>query len=219
MPSQSFQRARRPAQKEQRRQAILDAAAALLAEGGLEAVSLNAIGRQVGLAKSNVYRYFESREEILCQLLIDDETRWVGALERALAPLAGSDDVAAVSDRIVATVLEHPRLCLLTSVVANVLEQNISRDTVTRFKERTAELSIRIRNALHAALPSLPHEVTPALLRYLHAGVAGLWPMAHPSPVVSELLARPELADFRTHFETDLRGMLVAMLNGSIGRP
>ncbi|MCA9688374.1 MAG: TetR family transcriptional regulator, partial [Myxococcales bacterium] len=55
-----FQRARSDAQKEQRRAAILQAAAALLDEGSLEAVGLNAIARRAGIAKSNVYRYFES---------------------------------------------------------------------------------------------------------------------------------------------------------------
>jgi AcrR family transcriptional regulator len=51
-----FQRARQPAQIEQRREAILQAALPLFQSRWLENVSLNDIAREVGLAKSNIYR-------------------------------------------------------------------------------------------------------------------------------------------------------------------
>jgi AcrR family transcriptional regulator len=214
MRSPRFQRARQPAQKEERRRAILEAAAQLLAEAGLAAVSLNEIAERVGLAKSNLYRYFDSREEILLELLLADEEQWVEALEQSLAPLGSAAGVEAAVDALVSSVERYPRLCLLTSVVASVLEQNVSHDSVARFKLRVAALSIRIGNALRAALPELPAERIPELLRYLHAVVAGLWPMAHPAPVVAEVLERPELGQFCSDFSRDLRGLLVALFRG-----
>ena len=54
----SFQRARQPAQIEQRKEAILRTALLLFQRNGLENVSLTDIAREVGLAKSNIYRYF-----------------------------------------------------------------------------------------------------------------------------------------------------------------
>ena len=65
MAGGAFQRARRPEQKRQRRAAILAAAAELLASDGVDGVTLNRISHRVGLAKSNLYRYFDSREQIL----------------------------------------------------------------------------------------------------------------------------------------------------------
>ena len=97
MTAGSFQRARQPAQKQQRREALLHAAATLLDEHGLEGVSLSAIARQAGLAKSNVYRYFDSREQILLELFAADEAVWVGQLELVLVPLTGSGDTEAVA--------------------------------------------------------------------------------------------------------------------------
>ena len=64
-----FQRARSEEQREARRQAILAAAAAMLAEMPVAEVSLNELSRRAGLAKSNVLRYFESREAVLLELL------------------------------------------------------------------------------------------------------------------------------------------------------
>jgi AcrR family transcriptional regulator len=65
----AFQRARSAEQREARRRTILDTAAAMLEEMPVSEVSLNELSRRVGLAKSNVLRYFESREEILLELL------------------------------------------------------------------------------------------------------------------------------------------------------
>ncbi|MFI0409165.1 TetR/AcrR family transcriptional regulator [Actinomadura sp. 3N508] len=56
-------------QREIRRQAILETAATMLTEMPVSALSLNELSRRVGLAKSNVLRYFESREAVLLELL------------------------------------------------------------------------------------------------------------------------------------------------------
>ena len=67
-----FQRARSEEQREARRQAILGAAAAMLAEMPVAEITLNELSRRVGLAKSNVLRYFESREAVLLESEADD---------------------------------------------------------------------------------------------------------------------------------------------------
>ena len=145
-----------------------------------------------------------------------DELAWVGELEQQLAPMAGSDDADAVAGTVARTIAARPVMCELIAVVANVLERNLSPATVLAFKERVLELSIRIRNALHAALPGLPHTRSEALLRYLHALVAGLWPMAHPAPAAADVVARPEFRAVCADFEPDLRGALSAMLHGLV---
>jgi AcrR family transcriptional regulator len=218
MSHPGFQRARQPEQKEQRRQELLDAAARLLGDGGLEAVTLTAIARAAKVAKSNVYRYFGSREEILLEILVDDELAWVRDLERALYGMGGGDEIDTVASIMARTIAARPITCQLISVVANVLEHNLTAEAVLRFKSRVLELSIRIGNALHAALPDLPRSRTEALLRYVHALVAGLWPMAHPAPLAGELMEQPRFRGLCSDFETDLCGALGAMLHGLMRR-
>ncbi len=218
MPAHGFQRAREPEQKEQRRQELVDAATRLLTDGGMAAVSLSAIARAAGVAKSNVYRYFGTREELLLELLVTDELAWIAEIERALAPLAGKDDADAVARRLAATLARRPITCELIAVVANVLEHNLTPEAVLGFKTRVLAMSIRLRNALHAALPGLPHDRTEPLLRALHALVAGLWPMAHPAPLMAEVLGRREFRGLACEFEPDLRAALAAMLRGLLRR-
>ena len=95
-----FERARQPEQKAQRREALLDAAAALLAERGLGDVSLSAIARRAGMSKASVYRYFESREAIFLELLARDYEAIAERFEAALVPLAGRGDLDAVAEAI-----------------------------------------------------------------------------------------------------------------------
>ncbi|MEZ4446205.1 MAG: TetR family transcriptional regulator [Polyangiaceae bacterium] len=216
MVSTEFQRARRPEQKETRRESLLEAAASLLAEGGFDAVGLNAIARRAGLSKSNVYRYFESREQILLALLAEDETRWVATLEEQLAPLGGSDDVAAVGKVVAQTLAADRRLCLLTTVLATVLEQNISRDTVIAFKDTVLALGRRIGNALHAALPSLSLEAAQEAQHLIHALLAGLWPICHPAPTVREALDAERFCVFRHDFDRDLERGVTLLLRALV---
>ena len=64
-----FQRARQPAQKEQRRTHLLTTARELLAGGvGLRALSLNELARHAEMAKANVYRYFPNKYALLHEL-------------------------------------------------------------------------------------------------------------------------------------------------------
>lgn len=65
----AFQCARSPEQREIRRRTILETSAEMLSEHSVSEVSLNELSRRVGLAKSNVLRYFESREAVLLELL------------------------------------------------------------------------------------------------------------------------------------------------------
>src|SRR5580658_8889698 len=115
-----FQRARSEEQREARRQAILGAAAAMLAEMPVAEVTLNELSRRAGLAKSNVLRYFESREAVLLELLDAAWQDWLVQLDRdlpaavdAAAPVAlRCDRVAAV---MAASLAARPMLCDLIS--------------------------------------------------------------------------------------------------------
>ena len=93
----TFQRARSEEQRELRRRAILDAAAAMLAEMPVAQVTLNELSRRAGLAKSNVLRYFESREAVLLELLDSAWQDWLAQLEKDLE--AAVDAAAPLPER------------------------------------------------------------------------------------------------------------------------
>ncbi|NTW40703.1 MAG: TetR family transcriptional regulator [Cellulomonadaceae bacterium] len=72
-----------------RRQALLSAAATLLADKGLDGVTLAAVGAAAGLARSSVYQYFDSTPALLAAVVEDVIPREIARLNLAVTA-AGS---------------------------------------------------------------------------------------------------------------------------------
>ncbi len=212
--SEGWQRARRPEHKRERRDAIVEAAIALLDEEGVEAATLSAIARRAGLSKANCYRYFESREAILLAVVLDDARDWSEAIRDRLARAAGSDDVDATAAAFVDTLVARPRLAMLIASLWSVLERNVSVDAAAEFKRSIGEIILAPAEAVAAALPRLGAEGGAAFVSQFVLFASGAWPAAHPSPVVTEVLARPEFEGMCIDFEEVLRAHARTVLLG-----
>jgi AcrR family transcriptional regulator len=202
----------------------LGAAAAMLAEMPVAEVTLNELSRRAGLAKSNVLRYFESREAVLLELLDSAWQDWLGQLEEELAgavdvgaPVASRADqlAAAVADSLAA----RPMLCDLISAQAAVLERNVSPQVAAQYKRA----SIAGTSALGALLlRSVPELGEPDAFRLAGAAVmttAALWPHTQPSAaMLAAYAADPALAAMRLDFTATLREVLEVLTAGLLAR-
>lgn len=216
MPVVDFERARQPEQKELRREAILEAAAALLEEKGLHDISLSAIARKAKLSKANLYRYFESREAIFLELLRADYDVIAKDFEKALLPLAGSGDVEGVANAIAKSLASAPRALELLASVASILEHNVSADYIRDFKREIYAISARPVFAVHAALPDLPFEKAFEVVHMVILFAGGLYPSANPPPIVAEVMAEPEFCQFAFDFEPTLATHARLLLRGAL---
>jgi AcrR family transcriptional regulator len=211
-PSPAPRRARSPAAKEERRAHLLATARAALADGAdLRALSLNELARRAGMAKANVYRYFESREALLLALLEEEWVTASGALRAGLAAAPGPLSPRQLADALAAALEGAPLLCALVAALPSVLEQNLSDDAVAAFKRLSLERLLDAGAALHLACPALSAEGHARLLHDALAAVAGLHPFAHPAPAVARVMADPALALLRHDFGPDLRRFLRAL--------
>ena len=84
MDASDFQRARSPEAKQQREDAILAAARSLGAKRGIRQITLTDIADAVGMHKSALLRYFETREQIFLRLTAEDWREWSAALRAKL---------------------------------------------------------------------------------------------------------------------------------------
>jgi TetR/AcrR family transcriptional regulator len=211
-----FQRARQPEQKGLRRNAILHAAEELIAEGGLHDLSLSSIAERAGLSKANTYRYFESREEILLDILMEDQRDLIAEIEQKLSHLKGSRDEKRVAQVIAQAFIVRPRLCQLLGMVSSILEHNLSEDAIINCKRELVMLSQHATRALHTALPNIALTDCGWMLGTIALYVAGLWPAAHPAPPAARVLARDEFAALRPVFERDLTKGILVLLRGVV---
>ncbi len=190
MAVSTFQRARNEEQREIRRRAILETAAAMMGEMPVAAVSLNELSRRVGLAKSNVLRYFESREAILLDLL---SLRADSLLERIAEQLPGitgpvRSRVAGVASALAKEFAADPMLCELLSAQAGVLEHNVSAETVAQYKRDGYRILASAAATLQQVLPELGDAAAEAV-RTLLVLAGALWTHAHPPQAVRDAYA------------------------------
>jgi hypothetical protein len=100
------------------------------------------------------------------------------------------------------------------SILSSVLELNVSEQAVLDLKRQTFATAGGIAQALSRALPAIPPQDCAWAANTIGTYVAGLWPGAHPAPVVRTVLAQPEFAGFKPVAERDLERMILVLLRG-----
>jgi AcrR family transcriptional regulator len=213
-----FQRARQPAQIEQRREAILHGALVLFQRHGLENVSLNDIAREVGLAKSNIYRYFESREHIYLVVLQRLAAQFEERLYPALEKLKGRGTVAKVAEVVVEAYLDSPEYGELITVVNSVLEKRLTPELVVNFRSVFLERRKRLAAALASALAGSSVERLLPLTLHIFLHVPGLWTFCFPRPDSKKMLDDAGCRHLQFDFKEEMTLFLRAMLNAAISR-
>jgi AcrR family transcriptional regulator len=216
----TFQRARSDEQRAIRRQTILDTAAAMLTDMPVAELSLNELSRRVGLAKSNVLRYFDSREAVLLELLDSLTREWLEQLSAeipsAVNARAGFERRAEqLADALARSLAERPVLCDLLSAQAAVLEHNVSSEAIAGFKRRGVASATTLVELIRQALPELSEDLAWRLVVGALLLTSSLWAHATPPQAVLDAYEQiPELRPMRLDFSTTLEDSLVTMAMG-----
>lgn len=219
----SFQRARTEEQREIRHQSILDTTASMLDEMPVSAVSLNELSRRTGLAKSNVMRYFESREAILLELLDRARTQWTDTLPAHLS--AAIDREAPASERgeqfaaaITESLTDRRVTCDLLSAQAGVLEHNVSPEVAARYKKAALANVDTLATLARMYLPELGDRAS-ELAAFTIMTIGAVWTHARPSQaMLTAYEADPSLAALKMDFADTLRQMLTTLTAGTLAR-
>jgi len=219
----TFQRARNDEQREVRRRAILDVAAAMLDEMPVADVSLNELSRRVGLAKSNVLRYFDSREGVLLALMDSVVQDWLAELADDLAtamdtglPLARR--AARLSAVLARSLAAHPVLCDLMGAQGGVLERNVTVEVVIRHKRVALSQLRATADLLRRYVPELGAGAETFCFQSMVLAGA-LAPYSSPPPGVrAAYQAEPALAVLHLELEDSLQLAVRNMLLGAVPR-
>lgn len=214
MTTRDFQRARSPEAKRVREAAILDAARRLGAEHGIRQVTLTDIADAVGMHKSAMLRYFETREEIFLRLTAEGWRDWAPALAERLRTLA-RPDADTVAGAFAATLAGRGMFCDLLGQTPLNLERNVSVEKVREFKLTTGEGLGQIVPAVRTALPGLTEQDGVDLVAASTAMAGTFYQIATPGPEVAALYrSDPRLAHALVDVEPRLARILAAMLRG-----
>ena len=157
-----------------RHDAILTAARALAAEGGIAAVQIAPVAERAGIAAGTVYRYFPSKTELVAELVTALAQSEIAALSKAadaapgplsaLAAAVATFGMRALSDRRLAFAL-----------IAEPVDRDVDDARVKYRKALAGAFEARIRAAVAGGhLPDQdPPAAAPALVGALIEGLIG----------------------------------------------
>ena len=195
---------------------MVDTARSLLLEmPDVHDLGINELARQAQMTKSNVYRYFESSEAVLLDVLVEEYMLWRGELRKALSRGGKrSGTIEHIARAFTATVVTRPLLCRLTSILPSILERNVSTERMVQFKHGL--LAVRQETALdfHGCVPSVPAATFARFIHFVLPLLIGLWPLGNPGEVATAVGERADLAALRYRFQQDLEEGMLMLLRG-----
>lgn len=210
----AFHRARSDEQRAERREAILATATTMLHRGRVQQLSLNELARQVGLAKSNVLRYFESREAVLLELYGREYGEWLDALAARLDEDAAAD-IESVALAFADTAADRPIFCDLSASAAGVLEHNVSAEVASTYKRSAIANSRRLADLVAPRVGGFSDEQAIAFVGGANLIVGGVWAASQPSPgMAAAYAAHPELRAMRLDLRLAIRELVATLLVG-----
>jgi AcrR family transcriptional regulator len=157
-----------------RHAAIIDAARALAAEGGMAAVQIAPVAERAGIAAGTVYRYFPSKTDLVAALVTTLSEREIGEVRRAASAAPGPlSALAAAVATFAARAMRQRRLSW--AVIAEPVDPTVDAVRRAHRKALVAEVEARIRAALDEGL--LPEQdaalAAPAVVGALIEGLIG----------------------------------------------
>jgi AcrR family transcriptional regulator len=157
-----------------RHDAIIAAAAALAAEGGIDAVQIAPVAERAGIAAGTVYRYFPSKTDLVSALVTSVSEREIAAIRRAADAAPGPlSALAAALTTFAAHALRERKLAFA------LIAEPVDADTdAARLPYRIAlaeEIGKRLNTAMSRGyVPDQDLKVAaPALIGALAEGLVG----------------------------------------------
>ena len=175
MNSSGWVRARSDDQIRERTSALLEATARLYEDHRFEEITLTMIAREAGFTRSNLYRYFATKEELFLDLVKSDLSAWRSQIEELVR--SGRMTVEEFAAGWIDLQLDNPRLMRLFSLLYTTLEPNATLETLVELKKHTAREITLVAQAILTALPGMTPEAAGEFLFVQTSLAIGAYPV------------------------------------------
>lgn len=206
-------RARTKAQKEQRISKIIDATSRLYDAMGFEAITFVSIAKEARFTRSNLYKYFNSKEEIFFEFLKHDMVLWRRDLEDMFEP-DGRYSVGQFALMWQTAQGRHERMLDLVRLLHPVLEKNASEECLIGFKRAAKSEFQSLSRLLCRIFPKLGPDNAFKFLNMQLAISIGFYEMTTLSENQRTVLAMPEFGPFHIDYDTYFRQSVEYMIRG-----
>lgn len=199
-----MKRARDPAQKLARRVQILNAAVDCYLENPGQLPSAADVAHRSGVAKGTVYLYFKTKEEMFLAVFSDRLEQLLAGFESLTPerPLAEQ-----IPQRLMSFFESEPVFLPLASKLHAILEQNLSADSLYKFKRQLCQLLATSGRNLDKKF-AYPAGHSERALLHSYAAVTGLWQMLYWPAQLAKVRNDPDFAPLQRNFQTELTYLL-----------
>ena len=211
----TWQRARSEKQKQQRISEIVGATARLYKKHSFEAISFSLIAKEAGFTRSNLYKYFSSKEEIFLAFLMQDMRLWCVDLLKTCRrrKIKSINKFASVW---VETLVKHKRFLDLLSLLPTFLEKNVTEQNLVDFKRSVVNELKVMSELLCDMFPAINPQKAGEFLELQLASVIGLYQITNLSEVQRKVLEYPEFRHLKVDFSRYLQKSVECLLRGLI---
>lgn len=129
----NFKRAKSKENKEIRMNEIMNATELLFNHSTYHDITLTTIAKELGMARGNLYKYVNSKEEIFLQIYINKQKE---AIDQMMALLSKEETLSvSILSKIMSDVLEHSFDYIKYHQIMNtIIETNVSIEKLAEFK-------------------------------------------------------------------------------------
>lgn len=207
----SWKRARNKEQKAQRVEELVNAAKSLLSKTDYHEITFSMIAKEAGFTRSNIYKYFSCKEEVLVELFRKDLHDWRCRLSETL-----KDDVSInrFSEVWAGHLVDSRRMVFLFTALCFDTRKKKSEGYFAEFNRIINDEFQILSEKINALFPMLSQDKAHDFLRLQTAAVLGIFAMNGSLPVheQKETPAIPPtvMHDLKTAIEHLLTGFIVS---------
>ncbi len=170
-----MKRAHNPEQATLRKKEIVDSVSKMYDEIDYQDITMKTISERISIARSSLYFYYQSKEEIMLDVLQND---YVGFLKELANAIANSTNLA---EKLSAIYLNNLRLLEIISVHLVDIETHVSLDKLVAFKSALMPYLNRLRDGIEASFPNTPLSKRNVFFNSLIMLTHSLYPLIKPS--------------------------------------
>jgi AcrR family transcriptional regulator len=212
----AWERARTDEQKEVRVAEIMEATARLYETHSFEDINLSLIAKEAKFTRSNLYKYFSSKEEIFLEFIKRDFGIWLLDFQTAYER-DRTYTVREFAEIWVRTFINHSRFLSLQAILYTVLEKNVSVESLVNFKRYLNENVGTVVDLICMALPNCTPGKASEFISLQSAVASGLYAATRLSDVQRQVLEMPEFEHYRIDFTIAFQDAVEYLLRGVLG--
>jgi AcrR family transcriptional regulator len=213
MKNKKFIRARSEEQKEVRIQEIVSATERLYDSHRYEDITFVQIAKEAGFTRSNLYKYFISKEEIFLEFLKHDMKLWKDELLNNFLD-SNSYSIDKFIDIWIDVLQNNRRLTELTSILYLHLEKEASYESLLNFKRSFIKDFEQVVIHLTCKIKGFTTEKVAEFISMQGMIGIGLYQMTDLSENQQKILEQPEYAQWKIDFRQRYMQVTKYLLEG-----